>query len=61
MPSFVELVEVNEAREIDLKGICALLGKENVKKEISKIEVYYNQGITKVINMPEGAVEKELN
>ncbi len=61
LPSFVELVEVNEAREIDLKGICALLGKENVKKEISKIEVYYNQGITKVINMPEGAVEKELN
>lgn len=61
LPSFVELVEVNEAREIDLKGVCILLGKENVKKEISKIEVYYNKGISKVINIPEGAVEIDLN
>lgn len=61
LPSFVELVNVNAEREIDFERIRILLQKENVKNEILRIELYYNKGITKVINLPEGTVELELN
>ncbi len=60
LPSFVDLVSINENREIDLQKIKDLLAKEHIKSEIEKIEVYYNKGITTVINTPEGAVELEL-
>lgn len=60
LPSFVELVTVNENKEIDLSQIKILLAKEHIKSEIEKIEVYYSKGITTVINSPVGAVEYEL-
>jgi len=60
LPSFVELVSINENREIDLQKIKELLAKEHIRSEIEKIELYYNKGITIVINAPEGAVELEL-
>jgi CRISPR-associated protein Csh2 len=60
LPSFVELVTVKEDRTIDLEKIKTLLEKEHIKKEIEKIEIYYNKDITKVQNMPTGAVENEL-
>jgi CRISPR-associated protein Csh2 len=60
LPSFVELVTINEDKTIDLKKIQDLLGKEHIKKEIQKIELYYNKGITKVVNAPANAEEKEL-
>lgn len=60
LPSFVELVTVNENKEIDLSQIQTLLAKEHIKSEIEKIELYYSKGITKVIDSPEGAVEHEL-
>ncbi len=61
LPSFVELVSVNAEREIDFAKVSTLLQKEEIKKEISRVELYYNKGITKVINVPEGAIELELN
>lgn len=61
LPSFVELVEVNNDREINFSKIKELLSKDAVKDEIEKIEVYYNKGITKVVNLPVGAIELELN
>lgn len=60
LPSFVELVTVTENREIDLSKIKELLTKDHIKSEIEKIELYFQKGITKVINTPEGAEEKEL-
>lgn len=61
LPSFVELVSVNDDREIDFSLVSVLLQKENIRKEIAKIELYYNKGITKVTHVPEGTVELELN
>lgn len=60
LPSFVELVTIGEDKTIDLSAIKTLLEKEHIKSEIEKIEVYYNKGITKVSNVPTGAVEHEI-
>lgn len=55
LPSFVELISVNENKEIDLGKISSLLSAEHIKKEIDTVELYYNQTITQVINEPENA------
>lgn len=60
LPSFVELVTINEKREIDLGKIKDLLAKAHIKLDIEAIELYYHQGITTVVNAPEGAKEFEL-
>lgn len=52
LPSFVELVDVNEDREIDLKKITDLLAENHIASEIETIEIYYNKAVTKVINLP---------
>ena len=54
MPSFVEMVEINDKKEIDLVAVSALLKKHSA--DIEKIELYYDKANTKVINFPEGAV-----
>lgn len=60
LPSFVELITVKDDKTIDLQKITEVLAKEHVKDEIEKIEIYYTKGITKVANMPSGAIEMEL-
>lgn len=60
LPSFVEMVDVNEKREIDLKKIKELLKKPHIISEIEKIELYYNSVTTKVINMPDNTEQNEL-
>jgi CRISPR-associated protein Csh2 len=60
LPSFVELVTVNDDKTIDLQRIKNVLAKDHVKDEIEKIELYYNKGITKVVNIPSSAIEMEL-
>ncbi|WP_287827099.1 type I CRISPR-associated protein Cas7 [Bacteroides sp.] len=57
LPSFVNLIRINENREIDLQEIKQLLAEEHIAKDISKIELYYNKTITTVINKPEGVIE----
>ena len=60
LPSFVELVTVNDDRTIDLQKVTEVLAKAHVKDEIEKIELYYTKRITKVANIPSGAIEMEL-
>lgn len=60
LPSFVELVTINDDRTIDLQGVKSLLEKTHIKDEIEKIEIYYNKGITKIDNLPTGTEEYEL-
>ncbi len=60
LPSFVELVEVNENKEIDLSKITLLLSKAQIQSEIEKVELFYNQGLTKVINAPANSILIEL-
>jgi CRISPR-associated protein Csh2 len=60
LPSFVDLVTINEDKAIDLKEIKNLLEKTHIKTEIEKIEIYYNKGLTQVINIPEGCLELDL-
>jgi CRISPR-associated protein Csh2 len=61
LPSFVELVTINDERKIDLSKVTAILAKERVKSEIEKIEIYYNKNVTAVINEPNGAITNDLN
>lgn len=58
LPSFVELIKVNEKREIDLADVTTMLTKH--KEEIEKIELYFDQANTKVINAPEEAVKLDI-
>lgn len=60
LPSFVEMVSVNEKKEIDLQKIKEQLAKPHISKEIEKIELYYNPINTKVINKPDNAIDLEL-
>lgn len=59
-PSFVNLVEVNESREIDLSKVTTFLESSHIKNEVEKIEIYYNKANTKVLNEPAGAIFHEL-
>ncbi|PRY48842.1 CRISPR-associated protein Csh2 [Arcticibacter pallidicorallinus] len=61
LPSFVDLISVNENKEVDLSKIAAILSKENIKKEIKTIEIYLNEAATSVINRPEGSIIFDLN
>jgi CRISPR-associated protein Csh2 len=63
LPSFVELIQINGTgldREIDFSSIKTLLAKENIASEIEKIEVYYQKGITKVVNLPANSQELDI-
>lgn len=60
LPSFVSLIDINEAKEIDLSRVSSLLAESHIKSEIDKVEIYYNKSNTKVLNKPEDAVFSEL-
>lgn len=60
LPSFVSLIDINEAKEIDLSKVTSLLAESHIKSEIDKVEIYYNKSNTKVLNEPEDAVFSEL-
>jgi CRISPR-associated protein Csh2 len=60
LPTLVELVEVNEQKEINLKKIADLLATAHIASDIEKIEIYYNKAVTKVTNEPKGSQFLEL-
>ncbi|GLB54168.1 hypothetical protein NBRC110019_32090 [Neptunitalea chrysea] len=60
LPSFVNLIEVNEQKEINLSKVSSLLSESHIKKELEKIEIYYNKSNTTVLSEPETAVFSEL-
>ncbi|MDD4001135.1 MAG: CRISPR-associated protein, partial [Bacilli bacterium] len=65
LPSFVELISVNkgenDTREIDFSKVKALLSNDAIKKQIEKIEVYYNSVLVNLKNLPDGTIESPLN
>lgn len=60
LPSFVDLVEVNEDKVIDFTKVKKLLSQEHIQKEIEKIEVYFSDAHTKVTNLPAKAEKFQL-
>lgn len=56
MPSFIEFVDIDEERVINLQKVKDYLAQENVAMEIERIEIYYNKAVTKVENAPENAI-----
>lgn len=60
LPSFVELVSINQNRAIDLGKVSEILSKAHVQSQIEKVELYYDNTFTKVINIPAGAVELDI-
>jgi CRISPR-associated protein Csh2 len=51
LPSFIEMVDISLERTIDFAKVTELLEKAHIAKEIEKVEVFFNEGITKVINL----------
>ena len=60
LPSFVSLIEINEQKEIVLTRVKELLAKPHIKNEIEKIEIFYDNTNTVVIDLPEGAESLDL-
>jgi len=60
LPSLVDLVEINEDKAIDLQKVKNLLTKEHIQSEIEAIEIYYQKGLTTVVNAPENATTYEI-
>ncbi len=60
LPSFVELVDISLDRNIDFSKVTSILEKEHIKKEIEKIEVFYNQGLTELTNLPNSVQKYDL-
>lgn len=60
LPSLVNLVTINDNREIDMKKVQTLLEQSHIASEIEKIELYYNKETTKVINQPKESLFIEL-
>ena len=58
LPSFVELVTINDKRELDLTGVKDVVAKH--ASDIEKVEVFFDLSNTKVINLPESAGKLEL-
>lgn len=63
LPSFVNLVKVanDEKRTIDLSKIKEMLSREAVKKEVEKIEIWFDSANTTVVGQPDGAIFHEIN
>ena len=58
LPSFIELIQINEDKTIDFSKINELL--KNYQNEINKIEIFYNKLISKIIHLPDNTIENEL-
>jgi len=61
LPSFVHLVEIGADRTIDLKKITDLLDRDRIEQEVESIEIYYDHGLTQVVNIPAGAKHYEIS
>lgn len=60
LPSFVKMVDINEAGVIDLGKVAELLSRDHISDEIEVVELYYDHNLSQVVNTPAGAVHKEL-
>lgn len=63
LPNFTDLIDVTRVEskvKIDLKRLQDELSKSNVKDEIEKIEFFYNDTNTEILNLPENISKSEL-
>ena len=60
MPSFIDFVDIDEEGNIDLQKVKDYLQKEYVTNEIEKIEIFYNESVTKVTNIIEKAKSYDI-
>lgn len=60
MPSFIEFVEIDENGEIDLEKVQDYLSRDHISGEIEKIEIYFNETVTEVKNLPDNAVVETI-
>ncbi len=63
LPNFTELISItknNGKTKIDLQKLKGLLEKEYVKSAVEKIELFYNDSVTEVINEPTAAIKIEI-
>lgn len=61
LPSFVDLVEVQEDRTINLSAISEILSRTHITEHIERIELVYDQTATKVSGIPVGAFISDFN
>lgn len=60
MPSFIEFVDIDENGEIDLAKVHDYLSQDHIAGEIEKIEIYFNEAVTKVKNLPDNAIVETI-
>lgn len=60
LPSFVDLIEVNDEKVIDFQKVNALLSQDHIKNEIEKVEIFYSDAHTQVANLPENVKKFQL-
>jgi CRISPR-associated protein Csh2 len=61
LPSFVDLVKVDEDRTINLSPIREILQRPNVANQIEKVELIYDKAATKVSGVPDNVTETDIN
>ncbi len=63
LPNFTEMVKISDSKENGKRYFDLQKIKEELKKhsaEIAKCEIYYNNNITTIDNLPESCIIKEL-
>lgn len=60
LPSFVNMVKVEEDGSIDLEAIDKLLSEPHIKEAVDTVELYVDASRTNVLNVPSAAVQKSL-
>lgn len=58
LPSFIELVNVDSEGKIDLQPLSDMLAKHDA--DIETVELYYDKAASTILNLPKGAVEKDI-
>lgn len=61
LPSFVDLVDVQEDKTINLSAISEILARTHITEHIERIELIYDQTATKVSGIPVGALISDFN
>lgn len=60
MSSFIEFVDIDENGQIDLSKVTDYLSQDHIAGEIEKIEIYFNEAVTEVKNLPDNAVVETI-
>ena len=61
LPSFVDLVKIDENRTIDLSAISEILARPHIANHLDKVELVYDKTATKVTGAPDNAFVADIN